>query len=75
MALIPPVSGGAAPGLYWVTYEPLDGGMRTRMRWVQDFEMRPDAPVDDEAMTKHIDANSKIQMGIIREKIEKGTRA
>jgi molybdopterin converting factor subunit 1 len=27
VALIPPVSGGAtpAPGLYWVTYEPLDG--------------------------------------------------
>src|SRR4051812_40720439 len=25
VALIPPVSGGAEPGLYWVTYEPLDG--------------------------------------------------
>jgi molybdopterin synthase catalytic subunit len=24
VALIPPVSGGAEPGLYWVTYEPLD---------------------------------------------------
>lgn len=24
VALIPPVSGGTAPGLYWVTYEPLE---------------------------------------------------
>lgn len=46
-----------------------DGG-GTRMRWVQDFAMRPDAPVDDEAMTRRINENSRIQMEIIARKIE-----
>jgi aromatase len=50
------------------TYEPVAGG--TRMRWVQDFAMRPDAPLDDEAMTRRINENSKIQMAIIKDKVE-----
>jgi aromatase len=45
-------------------------GSGTRMRWVQDFRMRPQAPIDTEGMTKRIDANSKIQMGIIKDKVE-----
>lgn len=49
-------------------YEEVDGG--TRMRWVQDFHMKPEAPVDDEQMTNRINTNSKIQMGIIKEKVE-----
>ena len=53
------------------TYEPVDGG--TRMRWVQDFAMRPDAPVDDEAMTTRINENSKIQMAVIRDKVEQAS--
>jgi aromatase len=51
------------------TYEPVAGG--TRMRWVQDFAMRPDAPLDDEAMTRRINENSKIQMAIIKDKVER----
>ena len=43
----------------------------THMRWVQDFEMKPTAPVDDEGMTKRINHNSRIQMDLIREKVEK----
>ncbi|MFE4519525.1 SRPBCC family protein [Kitasatospora sp. NPDC056783] len=43
----------------------------TKMRWIQDFAMKPTAPVDDEGMTSHIDRNSKIQMQLIREKVEK----
>ncbi|MET8544439.1 SRPBCC family protein [Kitasatospora sp. NPDC004799] len=43
----------------------------TRMRWIQDFAMKPAAPVDDEGMTGHINRNSKIQMQLIREKVEK----
>lgn len=43
----------------------------TRMRWIQDFAMKPTAPVDDEGMTGHINRNSKIQMQLIREKVEK----
>jgi aromatase len=58
----------------WIyTAEP--GG--TRMRWIQDFRMRPDAPVDTAAMTDRINANTAIQMDVIRKKIEKlaGERA
>ncbi len=58
----------------WIyTAEP--GG--TRMRWIQDFRMRPDAPVDTAAMTDRINANTAIQMDVIRKKIEQlaGERA
>ena len=54
------------------TYVPEGSG--TRMRWVQDFAMRPDAPIDDAAMTRRIDANSKIQMDVIRQKVEAAVR-
>ncbi|RFU22844.1 SRPBCC family protein [Geodermatophilus marinus] len=53
-------------------YTEADGG--TRMRWVQDFRMRPQAPIDTEGMTRRIDANSKVQMGIIRDKVEAAAR-
>jgi aromatase len=45
-------------------------GTGTRMRWVQDFRMRPEAPIDTEGMTQRIDANSKVQMAVIRDKVE-----
>lgn len=54
------------------TYTP--EGTATRMRWVQDFRMRPEAPVDTAAMTERIDANSKIQMAVIRDKVEAAAR-
>jgi aromatase len=50
------------------TYAP--EGRGTRMRWVQDFRMRPDAPIDTEGMTRRIDANSKVQMAVIRDKVQ-----
>ncbi len=53
--------------IYW-SYVPEGDG--TRMRWVQDFRMRPEAPVDTETMTKRINANSKIQMALIRDKVQ-----
>jgi aromatase len=49
-------------------------GTGTRMRWVQDFRMRPDAPIDTAAMTERIDANSKVQMAVIRDKVEAAAR-
>ena len=49
-------------------YEEVEGG--TKMRWIQDFHMKPDAPVDDEWMTNNINNNTKIQMQIIKEKVE-----
>ena len=51
------------------TYEPEGDG--TRMRWVQDFRMRPDAPVDTAAMTDRINANTAVQMDVIRRKVER----
>jgi aromatase len=49
-------------------------GTGTRMRWVQDFRMRPEAPVDTAGMTQRIDANSKVQMAIIKDKVEAAAR-
>ncbi|MFB7664414.1 SRPBCC family protein [Kitasatospora sp. NPDC056138] len=50
-------------------YTEVPGG--TSMRWIQDFAMKPTAPVDDEGMTNHINRNSRIQMELIRDKVEK----
>ncbi|MGW1542740.1 SRPBCC family protein [Streptomyces sp. NPDC002309] len=49
-------------------YEEVPDG--TRMIWTQDFSMKPDAPVDDAWMTDNINKNSKIQMELIRDKIQ-----
>lgn len=49
-------------------YEEVPEG--TRMVWTQDFAMKPDAPVDDAWMTDNINRNSKVQMALIRDRIE-----
>ncbi|WP_405708578.1 MULTISPECIES: SRPBCC family protein [unclassified Streptomyces] len=53
-------------------YSEVPGG--TKMHWTQDFAMRPDAPVDDDWMTANINRNSKVQMELIRDKIEQRDR-
>ncbi|SFX58925.1 SRPBCC family protein [Streptomyces atratus] len=53
-------------------YSEVPGG--TKMHWTQDFAMRPDAPVDDAWMTDNINRNSKVQMELIRDKIEQRDR-
>jgi aromatase len=55
------------------TYDEVEGG--TRMHWTQDFEMKPDAPVDDAWMTGNISRNSPIQMALIKEKVEAAARS
>jgi aromatase len=50
-------------------YDELPDG--TRMTWTQDFAMRPTAPVDNAAMTDRINTNSRIQLNIIRDRIER----
>ncbi|WP_330334110.1 SRPBCC family protein [Streptomyces sp. NBC_00536] len=57
--------------IHW-EYAPVPGG--TRMRWVQDFAMKPEAPIDDAGMTDRINHNSRIQMELIRDKIEQHGR-
>ncbi|MET7971229.1 SRPBCC family protein [Micromonospora sp. NPDC005305] len=54
--------------IYW-RYDEVDGG--TRMTWVQDFAMKPTAPVDDAGMTERINTNSKVQLAVIKERIER----
>jgi aromatase len=49
-------------------FEPADGG--TKMRWVQDFSMKPEAPANDEQAQEYINKNTLEQMGVIKERIE-----
>lgn len=57
--------------LHW-EYHAVDGGIR--MRWQQDFAMKPDAPLDDAGMTERINKNSVIQMTRIKGLIEAAAR-
>ena len=42
----------------------------TRMRWVQEFSMKPGAPADDASAEDYINRNSRIQMGVIKQRLE-----
>ena len=53
--------------IHW-TYEAAEGG--TRMRWSQEFEMKPTAPVTDDQMAERINSNSPEQMRVIKGKVE-----
>jgi aromatase len=55
--------------IHWTYRSTPDGG--TLMRWVQDFRLRPDAPVDDATMTDRIDRGTKIQQERIRQLVER----
>ncbi|MFG2225062.1 SRPBCC family protein [Streptomyces sp. NPDC050161] len=46
----------------------------TTMHWTQDFAMKPEAPVDDQGMTDMINRNSRVQLELIRDKIEQRDR-
>nr|CAM34342.1 putative polyketide cyclase [Streptomyces tendae] len=58
--------------LFW-EYTTEDDGVR--LRWVQDFELKPGLPMDDAAMTDRLNANSVAQLELIKEKIEAVARA
>ncbi|MFB7447812.1 MULTISPECIES: SRPBCC family protein [unclassified Streptomyces] len=49
-----------------------DGAVR--MRWIQDFHMKPQAPADDAGMTEHLNRNTAVQMKLIKDKIEAAAR-
>jgi aromatase len=49
-------------------YRQVDGGIR--MRWVQDFHMKPGAPIDDAGMAMHINRNTMVQMRRIKGLVE-----
>jgi aromatase len=43
----------------------------TVMRWIQDFSMKPSAPNNDEQAEEYLNRNTKIQMGVLKEKLER----
>lgn len=53
--------------LYW-EYTQTDDGVR--LRWVQDFEMKPAAPVNDATMRERINTNSATQLARIKGLLE-----
>jgi aromatase len=53
----------------WWAYTCPEPGV-TRMRWIQDFRMRPQAPIDTEGMTARIVQNTRIQLAVIKSKLE-----
>ena len=50
-------------------FEPADGG--TKMRWVQDFSMKPEAPANDEQAEEYLNKNTAEQMQAIKGRLEK----
>jgi aromatase len=58
--------------IHW-TYEEVPDGIR--MTWVQQFAMKPEAPVDDAWMRDNINRNTVVQMARIRDRIESISRS
>jgi aromatase len=52
-------------------FVPEDGG--TKMRWVQEFSMKPSAPATDEQAEEYLNKNTAEQMKVIKERLEDGT--
>jgi aromatase len=50
-------------------FEPT-GDDGTRMRWVQEFSMKPTAPASNDEAEEYINRNTKEQMALIRERLE-----
>jgi aromatase len=50
-------------------YQEVDGG--TQLRWIQWFQVKPEAPLDDEAMAERINHNSRLELDRIKDIVEK----
>nr|AHX24704.1 cyclase [uncultured bacterium] len=59
----------------WIYWEYLREGTGVRLRWVQDFEMKPQAPVSDAEMKARLDRNTPVQQRLVKEKVEAAARA
>jgi aromatase len=59
----------------WIFWEYLRTDRGVRMRWIQDFEMKPQAPVDDQTMQENLNRNTAVQMRLIKDKVEAAARA
>jgi aromatase len=54
-------------------FEPRDAG--TDMRWVQNFAMKPDSPTSEEEATDYLNRNTRIQMDVLKERLEEAAKA
>lgn len=59
----------------WLFWEYLQEANGVRLRWVQDFEMKPGLPLNDVAMTERLNRNSRAQLELIKKKVEAAHRA
>ena len=50
------------------SFEPVENG--TRVRWVQTFAMKPDAPADDAQAEEYLNRNTRVQMDTIKSRLE-----
>ncbi|MGW2425638.1 SRPBCC family protein [Streptomyces sp. NPDC001709] len=57
-----------------IFWEYLPDGDGVRMRWVQDFEMKPSAPVGDAAMADLINHNTRRQQARIKHLLEEAAQ-
>ncbi len=58
--------------LFWEYVQRDDGIL---LRFVQDFEMKPGAPLDDAGMTERLNTNTPIQLKLIKKVVEAAARA
>jgi aromatase len=55
------------------SFAAVDGG--TEMRWRQQFAMKPEAPADDAGVQEYLNRNTRIQMQVIKERLEAAWRS
>jgi aromatase len=58
--------------ILWSYRQTADG---VEMRWIQDFAMRPDAPLSDATMTERLNRNTVIQQQRIKQLVENARQA
>jgi aromatase len=58
--------------IFWDYTQTPDG---VRMRWVQEFVLRPTAPVDDAGAVAFLNKETKVQMTHIKEVVEAAAAA
>ena len=54
----------------WLYWEYLQEAGGVRLRWVQDFELKPGLPMDDGTMAARLNGNTVKQLDLIKTKIE-----
>jgi aromatase len=54
----------------WIFWEYVQTDQGVRLRFVQDFEMKPGVPADDATMQDRLNRNTPVQQQLIKRKIE-----